>query len=105
MILVRNRRNAPAARWYSPLPKSKPNTVSGGSKATATITPITTAGAPVVNARTPAAPEARASSISEIPVWVREAISGMPGSIVKKKPMAEDKKMTSENPAIVAVLS
>lgn len=47
----------------------------------------------------PAVQEARASSISEIPVWVHEAISGIPVSTVKKKPMAEDKKVTSENPA------
>lgn len=56
--------NAPVARLKLPLPIRRPDTVNGGNYATATITPITTAGAPVVKARIAAAPEARASRIS-----------------------------------------
>ena len=86
MILVMNSKNAPIASLICPVPSNKPQTVKGGKSATATITPITAEDKPVVNASTPAHPEARARIISERFARVLIAISGMVGSVLKNTP-------------------
>jgi hypothetical protein len=55
---VTSSNNAPTAsdRFLEPI--NKPNTIRGGNRATATITPIRDMEAPLVKASTPALPEA-----------------------------------------------
>ena len=91
IILVIKSNKAPAASSYSPAPSNNPKTVSGGNKATATITPMTAAEAPVVNASTPAAPDARAKIISPKPKLVLEDISTMPVSILIDNPILAER--------------
>ncbi len=65
MIFTRSRDRAPNAGNSCPDPRSRPNATRGGSKATATITPMRIVETTVVNARTPALPEANAMTIED----------------------------------------
>lgn len=57
---IKNNKNAPKANVNSPEPNNNPQVTSGGSNATATITPIRIVLKPTVKANAPAIPEAKA---------------------------------------------
>ena len=97
IIFIENSNKAPIACTSCPDPSSSPNAASGGSKATATITPIRMAEIPAVNARTPALPDARATIILSSPTFVLDAISGVSGLTVKVNPYENRNSKSYEN--------
>lgn len=85
-MLVAARTAAPAASAGCPDPMSIPHAAVGGRSATATMTPTRVADAPVVNATTPAAPDARARMMSPVSTAVLLVISSVSGSGAARSP-------------------
>jgi len=101
MTLAATNKNAPKDNSHFPSPKSIPHVTSGGMSATATITPMRAAGAPVEKASVPAEPAARARIRSLEPIDVLAAIAGVSGATSNTKPTHTAKKKEIESPAVV----
>jgi len=85
-------------------PSSIPKVTSGGRRATATITPISALGSPIVKESVPALPDARASTTSPIPTWVLENSSGILGLMLNNIPTIIENIRAIKLPAILDLI-
>jgi len=73
-------------------------------RATATITPISALGSPIVKESAPALPDARASTTSPMPTWVLENSSGILGLTLNNIPTIIENIRAIKLPAILDLI-